>query len=56
MIRRLSRAPVRIMALAQPIAACDDCTVITQVDNLSHDSAGDQVVKQESEWLRVELH
>jgi len=56
MIRRLSRAPVRILALALPIAACDDGTVITHVDKLSHVSAGDLVVMQEADGLRVEVH
>lgn len=52
MIRRLSRA----LALVLPIAACDDGTVISHVDKLGHVSAGDLVVMQETDGLRVEVH
>lgn len=52
MIRRLSGT----LALALFIAACDDGTIITHVDKLSHVGAGDLVVMQEADGLRVEVH
>lgn len=52
MIRRTHLA----LALALPLAGCDDGTVISHVDKAGQLTAGDLVTMQESTGLRVEVH
>jgi hypothetical protein len=52
MIRRRPLA----LALTLLLGACDDGTVISHVDRLSHMKAGDLATMQENGALRVEIH
>jgi len=52
MIRRLPLA----LALTLLLGSCDDGTVISHVDKLSHMTTGDLVTMQENGALRVEIH
>ncbi len=49
------RYPKALIALAL-LAACDEATVITHVDKLSHMSMDDLVVMQDAQGIPVEVH